>query len=147
MSELPFWERKSLSEMTRVEWESLCDGCGKCCLHKLQDETSGEVHYTRVVCRYLEQKQCRCTVYTKRKKLVPTCVVMKPGELENLYFMPSTCAYRILAEGKGLPIWHPLIAGGRKAMIASDNTITGKVISEEFVHEDGLEEHVVHWVK
>jgi uncharacterized protein len=147
MSELPFWERKSLSEMTRSEWESLCDGCGKCCLHKLEDEATGEVYYTRVVCRYLEQKQCRCTVYETRKTLVPACVVMEPGELEGLYFMPSTCAYRLLAEYKPLPIWHPLIAGNRKAMIASDNTITGRVISDQFVHEDGFEEHIIHWVE
>ena len=147
MDNKPFWETKSLTEMTRPEWESLCDGCGKCCLHKLEDEDSGEIHYTRVVCRYLEQQQCRCTVYDKRKKLVPTCVVMEPGDIDKLYFMPSTCAYRLLGEGKALPLWHPLIAGDRSVMLASDITITGKVLSEDFVHDDAYQEHIVHWVK
>ena len=141
----PFWERKKLAEMTGKEWESLCDGCGKCCLHKLEDEESREVFYTRVVCQYLDQDQCRCTVYGKRKKMVPDCVVLTPKNLEDLSWMPGTCAYRLLHENKPLPIWHPLITGNRNAIIASDNTVTGKVISEEFVHEDGYEEHLVDW--
>jgi uncharacterized protein len=141
----PFWERKKLTEMTRKEWESLCDGCGKCCLHKLEDEESGEVFYTRVVCEYLDQEQCRCTVYGKRRKLVPDCVVLTSKNLEDLSWMPGTCAYRLLHENKPLPLWHPLITGNRDAIIASDNTVTGKVISEEFVHEDGFEEHLVDW--
>jgi len=141
----PFWETKSLTEMSTKEWESLCDGCAKCCLHKLEDEDSGEVFYTRVVCSYLNQEKCNCTVYNKRQRLVPDCVILTPGNLEDLSWMPGTCAYRLLHEGKSLPIWHPLITGSRNAMIASDNTVTGKVISEEFVHEDGLEEHIVDW--
>jgi hypothetical protein len=147
MSDKPFWESKSLAEMNRGEWESLCDGCAKCCLHKLEDEDSGMISYTRVVCRYLDQKKCRCTVYEKRRKLVPTCLELHHGELDNLHWMPSTCAYRLLNEGKSLPLWHPLIAGDRKAMIASGNTVTGKVISEDFVPDEGFEEHIVHWVK
>src|SRR5688572_33022808 len=134
MSEGPFWETKSLSEMNREEWESLCDGCAKCCVHKLEDEDTGMVHYTYVVCRYLDQKKCRCTVYEKRRKLVPTCLQLEPGELDNLHWMPSTCAYRLLHEGKKLLIWHPLITGDRKAIIATGNTVTGKVISEDHVH-------------
>ncbi|MDG2174519.1 MAG: YcgN family cysteine cluster protein [Gammaproteobacteria bacterium] len=141
----PFWERKKLAEMTLKEWESLCDGCGKCCLHKLEHEESREVFYTRVVCQYLDQDQCRCMVYGKRKKTVPDCVVLTPKNLEDLSWMPGTCAYRLLHENKPLPIWHPLITGNRNAIIASDNTVTGKVISEEFVHEDGFEEHLVDW--
>jgi hypothetical protein len=141
----PFWERKKLTEMTGKEWESLCDGCGKCCLHKLEDEESKEVFYTRVVCQYLDQDQCRCTVYGKRKKMVPDCVVLTAKNLDDLSWMPGTCAYRLLHENKPLPIWHPLITGNRNAIIASDNTVTGKVISEEFVHEDGFEEHLVDW--
>ncbi len=142
----PFWETKTLSEMSRAEWESLCDGCAKCCLHKLEDEDTGMIHFTRVVCRYLDQKKCRCTVYEKRRKLVPTCLQLEPGELDGLHWMPSTCAYKLLNEGKSLPIWHPLIAGDRKAIIASSNTVTGKVISEDFVPDEGLQEHIVHWV-
>ena len=141
----PFWERKKLTEMTRKEWESLCDGCGKCCLHKLEDKETEEVFYTRVVCQYLDQDKCRCGVYGKRQKLVPDCVVLTPKNLDELSWMPGTCAYRLLHEDKPLPLWHPLITGNRSAIIASDNTITGKVISEEFVHVDGFEEHLVDW--
>ena len=146
MSELPYWERLSLHEMDRQQWEGLCDGCGKCCLLKLEDEDTEELHYTRVVCRYREQGECRCTVYTKRKKLVPACWVLQPDDLAKLNWMPSSCAYRLLHEGKALPIWHPLIAGNRQAMIDSGNCISCKVISEEYVHEAGLQEHIVHWV-
>lgn len=142
-----FWETKRLDRMNKEEWESLCDGCGKCCLLKLEDEESGELRYTRVVCRYLDQQKCRCTVYKDRQRYVPACVVLKPDNLEGLHFMPSTCAYRLLFEGKPLPLWHPLLAGDRSAMIRSGNCVTGKVISDEFVHEDGLEEHIVHWVE
>lgn len=144
--ERPFWERKSLAEMSEAEWESLCDGCAKCCLHKLEDEDTGEIYHTRVVCRYLDQDACRCTVYEERKRLVPTCIKLAPGNFEDLTWMPATCAYRLLAEGRPLPIWHPLIAGDRRAMIEAGHTVTGKVISEEYVHEDGYEEHIVHWV-
>ena len=145
MSDRPFWEAKTLQEMTRPEWESLCDSCGKCCLIKLQDEETELVHYTRVACRYLDQNKCNCKVYETRRKLVPTCLVLKPDELDQLYWMPSTCAYRLLHEGKSLPIWHPLIAGNRKAMQESGNTVTGRVISEEYVHDEELEDHFVRW--
>ena len=141
----PFWESKSLAEMTSKEWESLCDGCAKCCLHKLEDEDSGEVFYTRVVCSYLDQEKCNCTVYNTRQQLVPDCVILTPENLDDLSWMPGTCAYRLLHEGKPLPVWHPLISGNRNAMIAADITVTGKVVSEEFIHEDGLEEHIVDW--
>jgi uncharacterized cysteine cluster protein YcgN (CxxCxxCC family) len=145
MSERPFWEAKRLEQMTRQEWESLCDGCAKCCVHKLEDEDTGLVHYTRVVCRYLDQNKCRCTVYDKRRRLVPTCLQLEPGELDQLHWMPSTCAYRLLNEGKGLPIWHPLITGSRRAMIEAGHTVTGKVISEDHVHEEDWPNHIVPW--
>jgi hypothetical protein len=131
--------------MSKKEWESLCDGCGKCCLHKLEDEDSGDVYYTRVVCRYLDQDRCRCTVYNSRKTKVPDCVVLTPKNLDDLEWMPGTCAYRLLKEGKPLPHWHPLLSGGRDAIIATDNTVTGKVISEDYVHVDGFEEHIIDW--
>lgn len=146
MTERPFWESKSLDAMDRAEWESLCDGCGKCCLIKLEDEDSGLVHFTSVACRYLDQKRCSCKVYDTRQRYVPTCVVLQPGELDNLHWMPATCAYRLLNEGKPLPVWHPLLAGDRKAMVASGNTVTGRVLSEQFVHDEDLQEHIVHWV-
>ena len=142
---LPFWETKSLTEMSRKEWESLCDGCAKCCLHKLEDEDTGEVFYTRVVCQYLDEEKCSCTVYKERKRLVPDCVILTSGNLEDMGWMPGTCAYRLIIEGKPLPVWHPLISGSRDAIIASDNTVTGKVVSETFVHEEGYEEHIIDW--
>ena len=141
-----FWESKSLEEMSRSEWESLCDGCAKCCLHKLEDDETGLIHYTSVVCQYLDQKKCQCTVYEERRKLVPDCLKLHPGEIDDLHWMPNTCAYRLLNEKKPLPIWHPLITGDRVAIVETGNTITGKVISEEYVHEDGLDEHIVNWV-
>jgi uncharacterized cysteine cluster protein YcgN (CxxCxxCC family) len=112
---------------------------------KLEDEDTGLIHHTGVVCRYLDQQRCRCKVYSKRRKLVPTCLELQPDELDNLYWMPSTCAYRLLYEGKPLPLWHPLISGSRRAMVQSGNTVTGKVISEEFVHDEDLQQHIVHW--
>lgn len=145
-SSRPFWESKSLAQMSREEWESLCDGCAKCCLLKLEDEETGLIHYTNVVCSYLNQKKCQCTQYKERRRLVPTCLQLEPGELDDLYWMPSTCAYRLLNEKKPLPQWHPLVTGSRKEIVASGNTVTGKVISEEYVHEDGLDEHLITWV-
>jgi len=145
MAVKPFWETKSLTEMSRKEWESLCDGCAKCCLHKLEDEDTLEIFYTRVVCRYLDEEKCNCTVYKERKNLVPDCVILTPKNLEDLEWMPGTCSYRLIKEGKPLPDWHPLLSGNRDAIIASDHTVTGKVISEDFVHEDGYEEHIIDW--
>jgi uncharacterized protein len=142
-----FWENKSLEQMNTKEWELLCDGCGKCCLHKLEDENSGEIAYTRVICRYFEESSCRCQVYASRKTLVPTCVILQPDNLKDLPWMPSTCAYRLLYEGKNLPDWHPLISGNREAIVESGITVSGKVISEEYVHEDGYDEHLVRWVE
>ncbi len=146
MSEPRFWETVPLKQMNQEQWESLCDGCGKCCLIKLEDEDTGLIHFTEVVCQYLDQKKCRCTVYEKRRKLVPTCLKLQPDELDTLHWMPNTCAYRLLYEGKPLPIWHPLQTGSRQVMIDTGNTITGKVISEAYVQEEDLQDHIVHWV-
>lgn len=141
----PFWETKSLTEMTRREWESLCDGCAKCCLHKLEDMDTGEVFYTSVVCEHLDQNKCRCTVYRKRKTLVSDCLVLTPDNMEDLDWAPGTCAYRLVKEGKPLPEWHPLLTGSRDDIIATDNTVTGKVVSEEFVHVDAYEDYLIDW--
>ena len=142
-----YWETKSLSEMTKREWESLCDGCGKCCLIKLQDEETEQIHYTAAVCRYLEQDKCHCTVYEERKTLVPECVKLTPANLASVDFMPQTCAYRLLHEGKSLPDWHPLLTGNRARMDEAGHTVTGKIISEEYIHPDELEEHIITWVE
>ena len=106
-----FWRRKSLEEMTPAEWESLCDGCAKCCLHKIEDEDTGEVFYTNVACRLLDLKSLRCTKYQERQRYVPDCAVLNPENVHMLSWMPETCAYRLLAEGKDLADWHPLISG------------------------------------
>ena len=107
----PFWKTKSLVEMTSEEWESLCDGCARCCLHKVEYKDSGEVHYTNVACRLLDMWLCRCTSYQKRIKLVPTCLVMTAAKAADLEWLPGTCAYRRLALGKELEWWHPLVSG------------------------------------
>lgn len=140
-----FWE-KPLAELDRDEWEALCDGCGRCCLKKLLDDESGKVHYTRVVCRYMDQSKCSCNAYKRRQELVPECLVLDIEILPQLHWIPDTCAYRLRYEGKPLPDWHPLLTGSRAAMIANEITVTGKTISEVYVHPDGLEEHIVRWV-
>jgi len=140
-----FWDRP-LAELNRQEWEALCDGCGRCCLKKLLDDQSGEVHYTRVVCRYMEQSKCSCKAYQRRQELVPECLVLDIEILPQLHWIPDTCAYRLRYDDKPLPDWHPLIAGSRAAMIENGISVTGKTISEEYVHADGLEEHIIRWV-
>lgn len=141
----PFWE-KPLSELTRSEWESLCDGCARCCLKKLQDEDDG-VWYTRVVCRLLDQQKCSCTSYSDRQTLVPDCLVLDLEVLaRELDWIPATCAYKLRYQNLPLPDWHPLLTGSRQAMLDEGIAVTDKVISEEFVHEDGLEEHIIRWV-
>lgn len=140
-----FWELP-LSRLTPGEWEALCDGCGRCCLKKLQDETN-KVYYTRVACRYLDQKTCRCGAYESRAQLVPDCLVMNDDILKDLDWIPDTCAYKLREQDKPLPEWHPLLTGSRKAMQEAGITVTGKVVSEDHVHEQGLEEHIIRWVK
>lgn len=141
-----FWERP-LEQLNRAEWEALCDGCGRCCLKKLINSKDESVHYTRVVCRYLDTDRCACTAYSDRQTLVPDCLVLDLEMLKELHWIPDTCAYRLRYEGKPLPQWHPLIHGSRAAINAQQISVTGKVISEEFVHEKGLEEHIIRWVE
>lgn len=142
-----FWEQKSLAEMSTTEWESLCDGCAKCCLHKLEDDESGEVCYTKIRCRYLVEETCRCSDYANRTVLVPDCIELRPDSLADYHWLPSTCAYRLLAEGKPLYDWHPLISGDPESVHAAGVSIRGRAISDEFVHPDGYDEHIVHWVE
>ena len=126
----PFWETKSLEDMSEQEWESLCDGCGKCCLHKLEDEDTGAVHYTHVACRLLDMKTTRCTNYPARKRLVPDCLRLKPENIARFKWLPATCAYRLLAEKKPLYDWHPLVSGRREDIHKAGISVRGKCISE-----------------
>jgi uncharacterized cysteine cluster protein YcgN (CxxCxxCC family) len=146
-SELPFWKRKSLWEMTCDEWESLCDGCSKCCLQKVEYEDTGEVYYTRVVCRYMDQKTCRCTRYEQRTQLVPDCLKLEPENVRQIHFLPRTCAYRLIAETQDLEWWHSLVSGDPDTVHEAGISVRGKVLSEEYVHPEGLEEHIIEWVK
>ena len=132
--------------MSTEEWESLCDGCARCCLHKLEEEETGEVHYTSVVCRYMDT-QCRCTQYQERNKLVPMCVWLTPENIETFGWLPDTCAYRLIAEGKNLASWHPLVSGDINSVHRAGISIRDKCISEEHVHPDSFEEHLIHWVQ
>lgn len=125
----PFWRTKTLSQMSSQEWESLCDGCGQCCLHKLA-VPDGPALKTDVACRLLNTDSCRCTNYTYRKKLVHDCVTLTPENVPTLRWLPRTCAYRLIAEGQDLPSWHPLVSGDPESVHAAGISVRGKCISE-----------------
>mgnify|MGYP001811675456 FL=1 len=125
-----YWKRKSLSEMTQDEWEGLCDGCALCCMHKLEDEQTGEVYYTDVACRLLDLDTCRCVDYAKRAKEVAECFVLSVDEPEMFAWLPATCAYRRLANGQDLPEWHPLITGDPGSVHDAGISVKGKAVSE-----------------
>ncbi|TNE94945.1 MAG: YcgN family cysteine cluster protein [Gammaproteobacteria bacterium] len=146
IAQIPFWQRKRLDEMTPAEWESLCDGCGKCCLNKLEDEDTGEVYNTDLVCRYMDEATCRCTVYSDRLKKVPGCTVLTPDTVTDYHWLPLTCAYRTLAEGRPLAEWHPLVSGDPESVHRAGVSIREKVISEDRVAEEDWEEHIIHWI-
>lgn len=146
IAEIPFWQRKRLHEMTTKEWESLCDGCGKCCLAKLEDEDTGDVYYTELVCRYMEQETCQCSAYSERLQKVPACTVLTPDTLNYYHWLPYTCAYRTLAEGRALADWHPLRSGDPDSVHDAGISVRNRVISEADVPEDDWEEHIIHWI-
>ncbi len=143
-----FWQKYDLTELTRSEWEALCDGCGKCCLLKLEDYDTAEVEYTNVACRLLDRDTCQCSKYAIRKQIVTDCIVVDAEALERIsYWLPTTCAYRLLAEGQPLPEWHHLVCGDRQAVHAAGISLRGRMVSEETVDEDDLEDHVVEGVQ
>lgn len=146
IAQIPFWQRKTLAEMSREEWESLCDGCGKCCLAKLEDEDSGEVYYTDLVCRYMDSETCGCTVYQERQTKVPQCLVLTPDNLDAVHWLPQTCAYRRLSERRPLPSWHPLLTGSPETVHTAGVSVRDRVISEADVPEEDWEEHIIHWI-
>ena len=141
-----WWHTKSLDELNTEEWELLCDGCAKCCLHKLEHEDDGTLLYTRVHCRLLDADKCRCTDYSKRMVKVPSCMNLRGQDVAALKWLPASCAYRLRAAGEPLPSWHPLVSGDPDAVHRAGASVRGRVVSEEFVHPDGYDEHIVHWV-
>lgn len=139
----PFWETTPLAEMSRQQWESLCDGCALCCLQKLEDEDSGEVFYTDVHCRYMDTNDCSCTVYQKRQEYVPHCVWLTPQQAHEFHWLPETCAYRLVAEGKPLHDWHPLITGNAESVHAAGISLRGKGVADNLVKEEDWEDHII----
>jgi uncharacterized cysteine cluster protein YcgN (CxxCxxCC family) len=144
---LPFWKAVPLAEMTDAQWESLCDGCGKCCLHKIQDEEEdgslGEIYHTNVACRLLDLKTCQCSDYVNRWDFVPDCVKLIPSYIDKATWLPPTCAYLLIHKGKDLPEWHPLLTGDAESVHRAGISILGRAISERRCGP--FEHHIVDW--
>jgi len=140
-----FWEKKTLSQMSSSEWESLCDGCGKCCLNKIIDDETEELHFTNVACHLLHSKTCQCKKYEKRFKLVPECVKVSLDDIDQFHWLPASCAYRLLVEEKQLPEWHPLLTGSKSAMHTGGHSIRGKIVSETQIDPENLEDYIAIW--
>ena len=141
----PWWQEKSLTDMSRTEWESLCDHCAKCCLNKLEDEDDGTVYYTDVACDLLDAGTCQCSDYANRETLVPDCLRLTPDNLDELYWMPPSCAYRLLHEGKDLPSWHHLVSGSKETIHEAGESIAGRFVYAKEVAEDTWEERIIEW--
>lgn len=133
-----FWKGKKLDQLSQAQWEALCDGCGRCCLQKLKNPTTGKVNYTWVACYLLDTHTCRCSDYDLRHILVPDCLKLEPDNIMQLRWLPKTCAYRRVAEGKDLPEWHPLITGDPNSVHNNGMSIRERAISEEHVHPDDV---------
>jgi hypothetical protein len=143
--DIPFWKQKKLTEMGAEEWESLCDGCAKCCLYRLEDEDTRDIYFTNVHCRLLDTGSGRCTDYSNRSLRVPDCVTITPQVLEDPYWLPRSCAYRLLAEGRNLPDWHPLVSGDPQSVVHAGQRVCNRTICED--EADELENHLVDWVE
>jgi len=141
----PFWQTKTLEQMTRAEWESLCDGCGRCCLNKYEDEDTGEIFYTDVACKLLDGHSCRCSNYRRRTRLVKDCLVLTPESLKTMTCLPPTCAYRRLQEGKDLLWWHPLVSGDPETVHTAGISVRDRTVSEEGLSEAEIESRLVTW--
>ncbi|MBT9444726.1 MAG: YcgN family cysteine cluster protein [Hyphomonadaceae bacterium] len=143
--ELPFWKTKTLAEMNPQEWESLCDGCGKCCLIGLEDADTGEIYLTDVACKQLDSASCQCKDYANRKKIVPDCVRLTPKNVPRYKWIPKTCAYRLVSEGKELFWWHPLVSGDRSTVHQANVSVRGKTRPEGRLKVQGLMKRITKW--
>ena len=139
----PFWKTIPLHQMTPEQWESLCDGCGRCCLHKLRDDDTNEIAFTDVSCRLLDTHTCRCTRYETRRRWVPDCVSLTPEALQAIDWLPPSCAYRLVADGRDLPAWHPLRSGTAETVHTSGASVRGRVVNER--RAGPLEARIVDW--
>lgn len=142
-----FWEHKTLDELTSEEWESLCDGCGRCCLKKLEDPESGAVAYTDVACRLLDRNRCRCRRYSERRTFVPDCLTLDANERSTFDWLPTTCAYRKLAAGEALEWWHPLVSGDPDTVHRAGISVRGRTFAERDVAPDELDTRIIDWVR
>lgn len=145
ISDRSFWKTKTLEELTTEEWEALCDGCGKCCLHKIEDEDSGKVYFTCVACRLLDLEACRCLDYEHRSEQVRDCVPLTLDMVRSITWLPESCAYRRLAEGRGLAWWHPLVSGDPSSVQRAGISVCGRAIPEAQADLSNLEGMVVDW--
>jgi len=144
-SDRPFWKTTPLSQMTRQQWESLCDGCGRCCLEKLRDADTDEIQFTNVACKQLDLRNCRCKDYRHRQDIVPDCVQLTPRNIKRLDWLPESCAYRLLGEGKDLKWWHPLVSGDPKTVHQAGISVRGRAVAER--NAGDLEDHIINWIK
>ncbi|MFL1463089.1 YcgN family cysteine cluster protein [Roseococcus sp. DSY-14] len=138
-----FWRTTPLAAMTPAQWESLCDGCGRCCLHKLREDGTGRLHHTEVACRLLDVSSARCTDYPNRRARVPDCLQLTPAMVEEVDWLPPTCAYRLVAEGRDLPAWHPLVSGDPGSVARAGVSVAGRCVSER--RAGALEDHLRRW--
>ncbi|UYM15019.1 YcgN family cysteine cluster protein [Endozoicomonas euniceicola] len=143
MTQEHFWEHKALSEMTPEEWESLCDGCGRCCLHKLEDEDTGEIYYTAIACQLLDTHSCQCADYPNRKVKVPGCLKLGLEDVPQFHWLPNTCAYRLLADNQPLPAWHPLVSGSTNSVHEAGISVQDVAMPEQQVPEDEWEDYII----
>lgn len=146
MADIPFWRSKRLEDMSDAQWESLCDGCGKCCLIKLEDEDTGRILHTCVACKLLDPETARCSDYADRRQQVPDCVSLREVDILSLRWLPDSCAYGLLARGGELPDWHPLLSGDPDSVHRAGQSVRGRVVSEVHVPADDQEDYVVRWV-
>ena len=143
---MAYWNTKKLDGMSPAEWESLCDGCGRCCLHKLEDIDTGLVFYTRVACQLLDGESCHCTDYEHRRERVRDCLVIDAADKQQFKWLPRSCAYRILAEGRPLEWWHPLVSGNPDTVREAGISVTGRTINEQSVPSEDFEDYIVSWI-